>query len=113
MEATTAGPIVRFGTKWPSMTSICSRSAQASAASFTCSPRRSNRADRIEGAILIRIGVAKGSWPNKGSFHFSIRRNSAAVSAQVIRTQDQVLPHPACEHLDLDHVLRGSAEPHL
>src|SRR4051795_4724955 len=50
MAATTGGPIVRFGTKWPSITSTCSRSASGATASMA-SARAAKSADRIDGAI--------------------------------------------------------------
>src|SRR5437879_4284523 len=51
--STTAGPKVRLGTKWPSITSTWIRSAPAATASLTCSLRRPMSAERIEGTMSI------------------------------------------------------------
>src|SRR5580692_11539720 len=52
-DLTTTGPILMFGTKWPSMTSTWIRSAPARSASRTWSPRRAKSAARMEGANLM------------------------------------------------------------
>src|SRR5882762_9280369 len=49
-DATTKGPIVRFGTKWPSITSQCSTVPPPSRAAFASSHSRAKFAERIEGA---------------------------------------------------------------
>ena len=49
--ATTSGPMVMFGTKWPSMTSTWTQSAPRPRSARTSSPRRAKSAERIEGAI--------------------------------------------------------------
>src|SRR5262249_3244078 len=51
--STTNGPIVRFGTKWPSIISTWSQSAPASSTARICSPRQVKSDDSIEGAIFI------------------------------------------------------------
>src|SRR5271170_7062463 len=51
-DFTIGAPIERLGTKCPSITSMCIRSAPACSASRTCSPRRAKSAARIDGAIL-------------------------------------------------------------
>src|SRR5204863_5777213 len=48
---TTAGPIVRFGTKWPSITSTWIQSAPAESIARTSSPSRAKSAERIEGEM--------------------------------------------------------------
>ena len=48
---TTAGPIVRLGTKCPSITSMWIQSAPASSIARTSSPSLAKSADRIEGAM--------------------------------------------------------------
>ena len=48
---TTAGPMVRLGTKCPSITSTWIQSAPASSIARTSSPSRAKSADRIEGAM--------------------------------------------------------------
>src|SRR5712692_7996595 len=114
IEDTTAGPIVRFGTKCPSITSMWIMSAPASTASFTCSPRRSNRADRMEGAILIRIVPAKERGENKDSFPGASevgRSMRVASSAEVIGLQREIQPEAEGEHVRLHDVLRSPAEP--
>src|SRR2546423_273929 len=50
MAATTGGPMVRLGTKWPSITSTCSKSACGATASMA-SASAAKSADRIEGAM--------------------------------------------------------------
>ena len=50
-----AGPIVMFGTKWPSMTSTWIQSAPASAMARTSSPSLAKSADRIEGAMTTEV----------------------------------------------------------
>src|ERR1700758_4817689 len=47
--STTGNPMVRFGTKWLSMTSTCNQSAPSTAAAW--SARRAKSAARIDGAI--------------------------------------------------------------
>jgi hypothetical protein len=47
--STTGSPIVRFGTKWLSITSMCSQSAPVTIAAS--SARRAKSAARIDGAI--------------------------------------------------------------
>jgi hypothetical protein len=50
---TTGAPNVMFGTKWPSIMSICSQSAPwRSMVSEHSAPRRAKSADRMEGAII-------------------------------------------------------------
>src|SRR5881397_1591053 len=49
--ATTSGPMLRLGTKCPSMTSTWMRRTPASSASDTWAPSRRKSAERIEGAI--------------------------------------------------------------
>src|SRR5262245_49098708 len=49
---TTTGPMLRFGTKWPSITSTWMRSAPAAVTSRTSSPSREKSAESIEGAIM-------------------------------------------------------------
>ena len=46
------GPKVRFGTKWPSITSKCIQSAPASSTSLTSFANEPKSADNIEGAII-------------------------------------------------------------
>ena len=48
---TTAGPMVRLGTKWPSITSTWIQSAPASSTARTSSPSRAKSAERMEGAM--------------------------------------------------------------
>jgi hypothetical protein len=54
---TTPGPMVMFGTKWPSMTSTWIQSAPASSMARTSSPSRAKSADRIEGEMSGRAGM--------------------------------------------------------
>src|SRR5436853_270338 len=51
--STTTGPIVRFGTKRPSITSTWIQSAPPAATARTSSPSREKSADRIDGATMI------------------------------------------------------------
>ena len=48
-----SGPIVMFGTKWPSMTSTWMTRAPALSTASTSSPRREKSADRMDGAMWI------------------------------------------------------------
>src|SRR5260370_888193 len=49
-EAATSGPIVIFGTKWPSITSTCNTVPPPSSAAFASSASRAKFAESIEGA---------------------------------------------------------------
>src|SRR5438552_8558355 len=55
-EATTNGPKVIFGTKWPSITSTWSTVPPPLSASFASSPSRAKFAERIEGASSMVMG---------------------------------------------------------
>src|SRR5262245_29952197 len=57
-EATTGGPIVRLGTKWPSMTSRWRSRAPPSRTASISSPRRAKSADSSEGASAGPRGMA-------------------------------------------------------
>ena len=52
-DFTTSGPIVRFGTKCPSITSMCIYSQLLESSAFISSLRIEKSADKIEGAILV------------------------------------------------------------
>src|SRR5690606_15811972 len=67
IAAVTAGPTVRLGTKWPSMTSTWIQSAPACSAARTCSPRRVKSAERIEGAIFRGMSDG-GASPGKDAY---------------------------------------------
>ena len=49
---TMSGPSVMFGTKWPSITSMCSQSAPAASTARHSSPRRAKSEASIEGAMI-------------------------------------------------------------
>src|ERR1700686_4242144 len=53
-DFTTGGPIVRFGTKCPSIMSTWMTLAPPSPAARTCSPSRAKSAERIDGASSIK-----------------------------------------------------------
>src|SRR3990167_6058967 len=53
MDSMTGGPIVRLGTKWPSITSTWSRSAPPASTRAMASPSAAKSAERMLGAILI------------------------------------------------------------
>src|SRR5258708_5846028 len=55
-DATTGGPIVIFGTKWPSITSTWRTVPPPSSAAFASSPSRAKFAESIEGASSIVMG---------------------------------------------------------
>src|ERR1039458_781714 len=59
MDSTTGGPMVRLGTKWPSMTSTCSMVAPARSTRAMSSARRAKSADRIDGTISIICGLVR------------------------------------------------------
>src|SRR5229473_8628497 len=60
-DFTTGGPIVRFGTKCPSIISTWTTLPPPSPAARTCSPRRAKSAERIEGASSINVGLSQGT----------------------------------------------------
>src|ERR1700692_2059112 len=76
-EATTGGPMVRLGTKWPSITSRCNTVPPPSMAADASAPSCAKLADRIDGASSI---TARSS---NSSLHFHIaaiaRRNGIAM----------------------------------
>src|SRR3989449_254269 len=117
IDLTMAGPIVRLGTKWPSITSMWSRSAPASDASRTWSPRRSKRADKIEGAILMAIEARKEASWNKISLPRDAGRGEGVSFSGVTRLGsverckfgDDL--HPADEGHRLHDVSDLAAEP--
>src|SRR5688572_13573260 len=53
IDSTTGGPMLRFGTKWPSITSTWSWSGAAGSMRAMASPRAAKSAARMLGAILI------------------------------------------------------------
>src|ERR1051326_6907276 len=53
MDSTTGGPIVRLGTKWPSITSRCRMAAPPRSTRAISSASRAKFADRTEGTISI------------------------------------------------------------
>ena len=55
VEFITSGPIVMFGTKCPSITSMCIKSAPAFSRSLISLPSLLKSADKIEGEILILV----------------------------------------------------------
>src|SRR5277367_5692504 len=59
-EATTGGPMVMLGTKWPSMMSTCRTVPPPSMADWACWPRREKSAERIDGASS--MGPALLGW---------------------------------------------------
>src|SRR5437667_336179 len=89
IDLTIAGPIVRLGTKWPSITSMWSMSAPASAASRTWSPKRSNRADKIDGAILMAIGLRNERAWNKISLPQGLRRREGTRYSARLGSMDR------------------------
>ncbi len=54
---TTAGPMVIFGTKCPSMTSTCTQSAPAAMMARVSSPNAAKSAERIEGATRTGLRI--------------------------------------------------------
>jgi len=58
-DLTTGGPIVRLGTKCPSIMSTWTTLAPPSPAARTCSPRREKSAERIDGASSIKRSLLK------------------------------------------------------
>src|SRR5262249_47518728 len=55
--STTGGPMVRLGTKWPSMTSRCNNLAPPRSTRAISSARRAKSADRIDGTISTICGL--------------------------------------------------------
>src|ERR1700682_2315336 len=85
-DATTGGPMVRFGTKGPSMTSSCSTVPPPSMAADASAPSCAKLAERIDGASSIK---ARSSVSSLG-FHITAiaRRNGIAVRASFRMTQE-------------------------
>src|SRR5262245_474924 len=65
MAATTTGPMVRFGTKRPSITSTWSWSASASTRAIS-SPSAAKSADRIDGAIFMAPSLYHPAQAHRG-----------------------------------------------
>src|SRR5690348_16191041 len=59
MEATTGGPMVKLGTKWPSITSRWSMETPARSTRAISSASRAKSADRIDGIISIICGSTR------------------------------------------------------
>ena len=59
---TTGTPMVRFGTKWPSMTSTCTYPAPPASMTLMSRCRFMKSADRMDGAILTGSNTP-GSFP--------------------------------------------------
>ena len=63
-----------FGTKWPSMISICSQSASQSMAWRHSAPRTAKSAERMEGAIMggggmVNVFCARFNWGHSKRLH--------------------------------------------
>src|SRR5271169_6436490 len=65
MDSTTGGPIVRLGTKWPSITSRWSMVAPPRSTRAISSARRAKSAERIEGTISIMCGLNRSYHSGK------------------------------------------------
>src|SRR5262245_5028918 len=78
-DFTTGGPMVRLGTKWPSITSTWRRSASAATRS-TSSASWAKSADRIDGAILFPVTASPYVRPKPQDIH--------AVGAGIVREQE-------------------------
>src|SRR4051812_26149565 len=89
---TTAGPIVMFGTKWPSITSTWIQSAPAASIARTSSPRRAKSAERIEGAI--RTGCCMTDSLACGSRAASYSGGAAQSGDEEAITTAFVCEHP-------------------
>src|SRR5690242_2082754 len=68
---TTPGPMVRLGTKCPSITSTWIQSAPASSIARTSSPSRAKSAERIDGAM--RTGACTDTSPSGSAHAFEAR----------------------------------------
>src|ERR1700676_117007 len=60
-DATTGGPMVKFGTKWPSITSRCSTVPPPSIAADASAPSCAKLAERIDGASSIKARSSDSS----------------------------------------------------
>src|SRR5438270_14095210 len=65
-EATTGGPMVILGTKWPSMTSTWRTAPPPSMAAWTWSARWAKSAERIDGATWIKA-FSEGEIPGNSN----------------------------------------------
>ena len=58
---TTSGPMVMFGTKWPSITSTWIQSQPAASMARTSSPSRAKSAERMDGAMMMSPGAERSA----------------------------------------------------
>mmetsp|Transcript_28887 Transcript_28887/g.81345 ORF Transcript_28887/g.81345 Transcript_28887/m.81345 type:complete len:291 (+) Transcript_28887:213-1085(+) len=78
--ASTGWPRVMFGTKWPSMTSMCSQSAPIFRILLHSSPRVAKSAERMEGQMVV-AGLSRPS-PRVG---YSFSSRPGILSGSVVR----------------------------
>src|ERR1700730_5558599 len=83
MAATTGGPMVRFGTKWPSITSTWRRSATGATQSMALA-KAAKSAERMDGAMRQGVESCTG-----GSLRTRTRQQDEKhpVGARVLRKQ--------------------------
>src|SRR6266481_5565628 len=92
-EATTGGPIVRFGTKCPSITSRCRTVPPPSMAARASAPSCAKLAERMEGASSINVALPSVDYtrkrrpfcPESGAEALAWPRDSAAAVAALAR----------------------------
>src|SRR6266487_4114719 len=109
-DATTSGPIVIFGTKWPSITSTCSTVPPPSSAAFASSARRAKFAERIDGASSTVMGGGPLlRFPEKPDY----TRNFLSVSVKSAIGRQFACPAELCasHYSRTPSALRGGHRP--
>lgn len=100
---TTGAPKVMFGTKWPSMISICSQSASQSMALRHSAPNTAKSAERIEGAIIGRGDMANvccARLITRLSVRWRLKDDGGQIdSSQVAEQVEDPLPANLCRNL--------------
>src|SRR5579862_4413376 len=89
-DFTTGGPIVRFGTKCPSITSTWMTLAPPSVAAHTCSPSRAKSAERIDGASSIKRELSEPG--QSGNYVLKFYHALRAVSLVVLTSRGTSCP---------------------
>ena len=120
-EATVSGPIVRFGTKFPSIMSQWIRSAPASSRASHSKPKRLKSAGRIEGHISMwrLFSVIQGPQSVGGLFNYIITQTFSLLVIISFLTNYASLP--ACwkddiriqDTLGVERLFHFSKKPNL
>src|SRR5271157_3453271 len=90
-DSTTGGPMVRLGTKWPSMTSRCRMVAPARSTRAISSAKRAKSADRIDGTISIIYELVR-------FYHSGIEAVPRIAAGQAAHGLDDEFPRNGGDH---------------